>query len=81
MEKISEIICWAIVVVLALFAAVYFLTRGLAPLVSLELVIAQSPQPWWVLALAALALVAGFFYLLRSAWARRRIHPHSGSRS
>jgi hypothetical protein len=66
MQKIYEIICWAVVGILALFAIVYLLTRGLAPIVGLVLLFAQSPLPWWVLTPAAIGLAAGFVYLFRS---------------
>ena len=71
MQKISEIVCWAAVGILALFAIVYLLTRGLAPIVGLVLLFAQSPLPWWVL---TLALAAGFLYLFRRM--RARIKPN-----
>ena len=74
MQKIFEIICWAAVGVLALFAIVYLLTRGLSPIVGLVLLFAQSPLPWWVLTPAAIALVAGFAYLFRGM--RTRIKPN-----
>jgi len=74
MQKISEIVCWAAVGLGALFVIVYMLTRGLAPIVGLVLLFAQSPLPWWVLTLAAIALAAGFLYLFRSM--RARIKPN-----
>jgi hypothetical protein len=66
MQKISEIVCWAAVGVLALFAILWLLTRGLSSIVVLVLLFVQSPLPWWILTPAALALVAGFLYLRRS---------------
>jgi hypothetical protein len=60
MQKISEIVCWAAVGVLALFAILWLLTRGLSSIVVLVLLFAQSPLPWWILTPAAIALVAGF---------------------
>jgi len=74
MQKIYEIICWAAVGILALFAIAYLLTRGLAPIVGLVLLFAQSPLPWWVLTLAALGLAAGFVYLFRGM--RARVKPN-----
>jgi hypothetical protein len=74
MQRIFEIICWAAVGVLALFAIVYLLTRGLTPIVGLVLLFAQSPLPWWVLTFAAIALAAGFAYLFRGM--RARIKPN-----
>jgi hypothetical protein len=74
MQKIFEIICWAAFGILALFAIVYLLTRGLAPIVGLVLLFAQSPLPWWVLTPAAIALAAGFAYLFRGM--RARIKPN-----
>jgi uncharacterized protein YqfA (UPF0365 family) len=71
MQKISEIICWAAVGLLALFAIAYLLTRGLALIVGLVMLFAQSPLPWWVLTLAAIGLAAGFLYLFRGMRARR----------
>jgi hypothetical protein len=74
MQKIFELICWATVGILALFAIVYLLTRGLVPIVGLVLLFAQSPLPWWVLTPAAIALAAGFAYLFRGL--RARIKPN-----
>lgn len=65
MKKISEIVCWAAVVVLGLFAIFGLLTRGLGALVALVFLFVQSPLPWWILTPAAIALVAGFLYLFR----------------
>jgi hypothetical protein len=74
MQKISEIICWAVVGILGLFAVVFLLTRVLAPIVGLVLLFVQSPLPWWVLTPAAIALAAGFIYLFRGM--RARIKPN-----
>jgi hypothetical protein len=74
MQKIFEIICWAAVGVLALFAIVYLLTRGLTSIVGLVLLFVQSPLPWWVLTPSAIALSAGFAYLFRGM--RARIKPN-----
>lgn len=60
MQKISEIVYWAAVGVLALFAILWLLKRGLSSIVVLVLLFAQSPLPWWILTPAAIALVAGF---------------------
>jgi hypothetical protein len=65
MQKISEIVCWAAVGVLALFAILWLLTRGLSTIVVLVWLFAESPLPWWILTPAAIALVAGFLYLTR----------------
>ena len=74
MQKVYEIICWVAVGILALFAIVYLLTRGLTPIVGLVLLFAQSPLPWWVLTAAAIAVAAGFIYLFRGM--RARIKPN-----
>jgi hypothetical protein len=74
MQKIFEIICWVAVGVLGLFAILYFLTRGTVLIVGLVLLFAQSPLPWWVLTSAAIALAAGFAYLIRGM--RARITPN-----
>jgi len=61
----SEIVCWAAVTVLGLFAILWLLTRGLGAIVALVFLFAQSPLPWWILTPVAIALVAGFLYLFR----------------
>ena len=66
MQRISEVVCWAAVGVLALFAIFWLLTRGLGAIVGLVLLFVQSPLPWWILIPAAIALMAGFFYLFRA---------------
>jgi hypothetical protein len=65
MQKISEIVCWAAVGILALLA-IFELLRGLGAIVGLVLLFAQSPLPWWILTPAAIALMAGFLYLFRA---------------
>ena len=71
MQKVFEIICWAAVGMLALFAIVYVLTRGLV-VVGLVLLFARSSLPWWVLIPVAIALAAGFVYLFRGMRTRAR---------
>ena len=66
MQRVSEIVCWAAVGVLALFAIFWLLTRGLGAIVGLVLLFVQSPLPWWILTPAAIALIAGFLYLFRA---------------
>ena len=75
MQKISEIVCWAAVGVLALFAILWLLTRGLSSIVVLVWLFAESPLPWWILTPAAIALVAGFLYL-RKGMRTRVIKPN-----
>jgi len=65
MQRISEIVCWAAVGILLLYGILYILTRGFGVAIGLFRLFADSPLPWWILAPAALALVAGFAYLLR----------------
>jgi LPXTG-motif cell wall-anchored protein len=74
MEKISEVVYWIAVGVLGLFMVGWILTRGLGSLVTLVLLFVHSPLPWWILTLAAIALVAGFVYLFRRR--RTRIGPN-----
>jgi hypothetical protein len=66
MERISAIVCWIAVGVLALFFGALILFRGIASLVALVLLFVHSPLPWWILTPAALALAAGFIYLFKA---------------
>jgi hypothetical protein len=75
MEKFSEIVCWIAVGVLGLFMVVWVLTPGVGSLAAFILLFVQSPLPWWILAPAGIAIVAGFLYLLKRNVRRTRISP------
>ncbi len=74
MQKISEIVCYVALGILALFMVVWVLTRGLSSLVAAVLLFVRCPLTWWILTPAAIAIVAGFIYLFKRR--RTRISPN-----
>ena len=74
MAKLSEVICWIGVGVVALAMIVYVFTRGLSSFLAVVLIFVHSPLPWWILTPAAVAVVAGTVYLFKSG--PRRIKPN-----
>ena len=71
-ELICEIVCKIVLGILVVFAVVVSLIRGVGVLVAITVMFARSPLPWWILAPAAIFLVAGLVYLLKRRLDRRR---------
>jgi len=65
MQRIAEIICWAVVGIFFLYGILYVLTRTVGVGIGLFRLFAESLLPWWILAPAGLACLAGVAYLLR----------------
>lgn len=70
--KVCEAVFHIAVVVLLLRPLIWALPRGIAFAAALVLLLLQSSQPWWLLAVTSLSLLAGCFYLLKTArtWLR-----------
>ena len=75
MERVFEVICYVALAVLGFVVLLAALTRGLGSFVALVQLFLHSPLPWWILAPAAIALIAGLSYLFRKNL-RRRIPPN-----
>ena len=71
MQKISEIIRYVALGILALFAIVFVLMRGLGVFLGVVLLFVRSPLPGWIRILAAIAVVAGLIYLFKHRRSRR----------
>jgi len=75
-EKIYDAICWIALGILALFALPVWLMREfLGTFVPLTWLFIHSPLPWWIRIPAAVAVGAGFVYLLQRN-RRKRIPPN-----
>jgi len=72
-ERMSEIVCWATVGLLALFLIVTILIRGLGVVVSFVWIFFHSGLTMWIVIPAFIAVIAGFLYIRPR---RRRIQPN-----
>ena len=70
--KACEAVFHIAFVVLLLGPLTWALPRGIAFAAALVLLFLQSAAPWWLLAVTSLSLLAGCFYLLKTArtWLR-----------
>lgn len=70
--KVCEAAFHIAFVVLLLRPLIWALPRGIAFAAALVLLLLQSSAPWWLLALTSVSLLAGCFYLLKTArtWLR-----------
>lgn len=72
MEKICEASFHAVIILVMLCFLVWVLPRGIAFAAALVLLLLESSQPWWILVITSVSLLAGCSYLLKTArtWLR-----------
>jgi hypothetical protein len=65
MDKFLKAASWVCLSLLGAIVLVIAMLKGLGTLVALVMLFARSSLPWWVLAPAAVALIAGFTFLFK----------------